>query len=59
MADQDTMYQCQMSNCGFIYNPKKGIKKQGIPKGTPFEDLPEDWQCPLCGATKKSFIALP
>jgi len=50
-----TMYQCQVATCGYIYNPQKGSKKQGIPKGTTFEELPEDWTCPLCGASKKSF----
>ena len=49
------VYQCQIATCGYIYNPKKGNKKQGIPKGTEFEELPEDWTCPLCGASKKSF----
>ncbi len=49
------MYQCQVANCGYIYNPAKGVKKQGVPKNTSFEELPEDWKCPLCGAGKKSF----
>ena len=44
------MYQCQTVNCGYIYNPDKGDRKGKIPKGTLFEDLPDDWKCPVCGA---------
>lgn len=49
------MWQCQQSNCGYIYNPAKGDKKRKIPAGTQFEDLPEDWKCPLCGVGKHLF----
>ncbi|HMK35033.1 MAG TPA: rubredoxin [Desulfomonilaceae bacterium] len=52
------MYQCQTSNCGYLYNPEKGDRKGKIPKGTLFQDLPEDWKCPICGATKKMFRPL-
>lgn len=41
--------------CGYIYNPQKGDKKGKIPAGVCFEDLNEDWVCPLCGASKKHF----
>ena len=58
MAKPEEMYQCQVATCGFIYNPDKGVKKQGIPKGTRFEDLPDDWKCPSCGAGKKMFQPL-
>ena len=49
------MWQCQMSNCGYIYRPEKGDRKGKIPAGTSFEDLPDDWHCPVCGAGKKMF----
>jgi rubredoxin len=52
------MYQCQTTNCGYIYNPEKGDRKGKIPKGTPFEDLPEEWKCPICGAGKRMFRSL-
>lgn len=52
------LHQCQMSNCGFIYNPEKGDRKGKIPKGVAFEDLSEEWRCPICGASKKSFKKL-
>jgi rubredoxin len=35
--------------------PVKGDRKGKIPPGTPFEELPEDWRCPVCGASKKAF----
>lgn len=41
--------------CGYIYDPDKGDPDWGIKPGTPFEDLPSDWTCPLCGASKDMF----
>ena len=41
--------------CGWIYDPSKGDPDNGVAPGTPFEELPEDWSCPLCGADKESF----
>jgi len=41
--------------CGYIYDPERGDPENGIPPGIPFEDLPENWVCPTCGATKKDF----
>jgi rubredoxin len=58
MADMTDMWQCQTVNCGYIYNPDKGDRKGKIPKGTSFDDLPEDWKCPICGAGKKMFRQL-
>jgi len=52
------MYQCQMANCGCIYDPDRGDRKGKIKKGTHFEELPEDWKCPVCGASTKSFKSL-
>lgn len=48
-------YQCPGPTCGYIYDPKRGDKKGKIPPGTPFEDLPDDWKCPLCGIGKRFF----
>lgn len=58
MAEPEEMYQCQTVNCGYIYDPDRGDRKGKIPKGTPFEDLPDDWCCPVCGASKKMFRPL-
>ena len=41
--------------CGWIYDPSIGDPENGINPGVSFEDLPEDWVCPLCGATKDEF----
>ncbi len=41
--------------CGFQYNPEEGDPASGIPPGTPFEDLPEDYKCPICNAGKDYF----
>ena len=41
--------------CGWIYDPEKGDPDSGIAPGTAFEDLPEDWVCPECGASKEVF----
>jgi len=46
-------YQCQV--CGYIYDPEKGDPQGNIPPGTPFEELPDSWVCPLCGASKSQF----
>ncbi len=48
-------YICSTSNCSYMYIPSKGDCKGKIPRDTPFEDLPEDWRCPVCGASKKAF----
>ena len=46
-------YQCR---CQYVYDPAIGDPSQGIPPGTPFEKLPDNWVCPLCGLEKKFFV---
>lgn len=46
-------YVCDV--CGYIYDPAVGDPDNGIEPGTAFEDLPEDWLCPLCGVGKDEF----
>jgi rubredoxin len=46
-------YVCNV--CGYVYNPADGDPDSGIKPGTAFEDIPEDWVCPVCGAGKDSF----
>ncbi len=41
--------------CGYVYDPAEGDEPAGIPAGTPFEKLPDDWVCPVCGADKSAF----
>jgi len=42
--------------CGYIYDPEKGDPENNIPVGTAFEQLPESWTCPVCGAPKSQFV---
>jgi rubredoxin len=49
-------YRCMV--CEHIYDPAEGDPNSGIPPGTAFEDLPGDWVCPDCGATKADFEPL-
>ena len=46
-------YKCTV--CGYVYDPELGDPENNIPKGTPFEKLPDDWTCPVCGALKSEF----
>ena len=46
-------YICAL--CGYVYKPHKGDADNGIEPDTDYEDLPEDWTCPLCGASKEDF----
>ncbi|MFC2132153.1 flavin reductase [Bacteroidota bacterium] len=43
------------SVCGFVYNPEEGDKTSGILPGTPFDELPDEWVCPICGVGKEKF----
>jgi rubredoxin len=48
-------YVCTV--CGYVYDPEKGDPESGVEPGTAFEDLPEDWTCPVCGAEISDFEA--
>jgi rubredoxin len=52
-SDQMSTFTCTI--CGFRYNPEEGDPTMGIPPGTPFEDLPDDYKCPICNASKEYF----
>ena len=41
--------------CLWVYDPAEGDPEANIPPGTPFEDLPDDWVCPVCGVPKEDF----
>ncbi len=41
--------------CGYVYDPDKGDPDNDVEPGTKFEDIPEDWVCPECGAAKSDF----
>jgi flavin reductase (DIM6/NTAB) family NADH-FMN oxidoreductase RutF/rubredoxin len=46
-------YVCTV--CGYIYDPEQGDPDNGVKPGTAFEDVPDDWVCPICGAGKEAF----
>ncbi len=46
-------YVCNV--CGYIYNPEDGDPDSGVAPGTAFEDIPDDWVCPVCGVGKSDF----
>ena len=41
--------------CGYIYDPEAGDPDGGVAPGTPFERIPDEWTCPVCGASKDMF----
>jgi len=49
----DNKWICRI--CNYVYDPAKGDPDADVPPGTAFEDLPDDWVCPECGADKESF----
>ncbi|HHT9130437.1 MAG TPA: rubredoxin [Candidatus Brocadiaceae bacterium] len=49
-------WECRV--CGYIYDPERGDPDNGVKPGTTFENLPEDWVCPACGASKDLFDKL-
>ena len=55
-ADQPISGKWICKVCSMIYDPAEGDPDSGIAAGTPFEAIPDDWQCPICGARKASFV---
>jgi rubredoxin len=54
-AEVQTQQLWVCTSCGFVYDPDEGDPDGGIPPGTPFEEIPDDWFCPVCGARKTDF----
>ncbi|MDD3407887.1 MAG: rubredoxin [Methanomicrobium sp.] len=50
------VWKCE--KCGYVYDSRVGDAGSGIPKGTEFENLPEDWRCPRCGVKKDKFVPI-
>ena len=55
-SDQPASDQWICRKCSMIYDPATGDPDSGIAPGTPFEAIPDDWCCPICGVTKASFV---
>jgi rubredoxin len=49
------MQQWACTLCDYVYDPEFGDPDGDVPPGTAFEDLPDDWECPTCGAEKDMF----
>jgi len=49
------MQKWKCSVCEYVYDPEQGDPDSGIAPGTSFEDIPDDWVCPLCGIGKEMF----
>ena len=47
-----TSYECP---CSYVYNPEEGDPDNGVAPGTPWENVPDDWVCPVCGLGKDAF----
>ena len=56
LAEAATSQKWICESCGFIYDPAEGDPDGGIAPGTAFEQIPDDWFCPVCGARKKDFV---
>jgi len=55
MIEEGKMKEWKCSVCGYIYDPSIGDPDNGVKSGTAFEEIPEDWVCPTCGAGKDMF----
>lgn len=47
-------YVCEV--CNYVYDPAEGDPENGVAAGTPFDDVPDDWLCPICGVGKEAFV---
>lgn len=57
-SNNETSMKYICTACDYIYDPETGDPESGIDPGTAFEDIPEDWICPLCGVGKEDFEPL-
>jgi rubredoxin len=54
-AQEACMEKWKCTICGYVYDPETGDPDGNVPAGTPFEKIPDEWVCPVCGATKDQF----
>ena len=53
IQNSETKYECTI--CKYVYNPKYGNERAGVHANTSFDNLPENWVCPVCGEKKDVF----
>ena len=58
MSKPEERFGCPHSRCGYVYDPARGDVRGEIPPGTPFDELPDNWRCPVCKVPKSSFFSL-
>jgi rubredoxin len=58
MDQNPSMERWVCTGCGYVYDPEVGDPENGVPPGTPFEDLPDSWTCPVCYLSKAAFDPL-
>lgn len=56
MSEDSAWRQYLCRACGYVYDEKAGDPDSGLPPGTRYEDIPDDWYCPICGVTKSDFV---
>ncbi|NCJ05860.1 rubredoxin [Synechococcales cyanobacterium C] len=54
-ADSSSIDRYECRACGYVYEPEKGDSRHQVPQGTAFAELPSEWVCPVCGASKQKF----
>ena len=59
MKGEQVMEKWKCIVCGYIYDPAEGDPDNGVAAGTEFKDLPDDWTCPVCSASKMDFEPEP
>jgi rubredoxin len=55
IEESEIMLKYVCTVCNYVYDAEIGDPDNGIPPGTPFDELPDDWICPICGATPEEF----
>lgn len=53
MANDNQKYRCTI--CGYVYDPQEDDPQLSVEPGIPFDELPDDWHCPICGVSKDEF----
>jgi len=58
MSEMHEIWRCHVGSCGYMYDPARGDKRTKVAIGVAFDELPDTWECPSCGAGKRSFLSM-